>query len=272
MKRYLDLPPLDESTIKNLYGQQIPEGYIDFGARYNNRHDDAMEQGPWHITQHPNRLGAPAEDIDQIDQPLNERLQYFWQHNGLVLDDKGHPIYPYADQFIADESLGMMTGLGWYWRYGPNQKTYAVLARQCDEQADLEVAVVRRPREDRLNLPGIFLKRSQLAITAALQVISKDIGLDTDRIKGTAIGSWPRLVPSPYDTLNAWREESIVAIREPNHAYLYAQQLTATSQVPDWRTVGELQEATKQGHFPARFLNYIDEAARLMAFKDYAEE
>lgn len=75
---------------------------------------------------HPNRagldLGSCDPDMatelgDQVQQ-LDPRLREYFAARGWVLDQHGRPLHPHHAQLLADDRIGMPTGLGYGWWTG----------------------------------------------------------------------------------------------------------------------------------------------------------
>jgi ADP-ribose pyrophosphatase YjhB (NUDIX family) len=264
MKRYHNLPPLSDETLKTLYAGDAPDGYPPFAERYQDLDDQSPDDPRWFIDDHPNRQDPHQPEIQPAQAVPADHLRYIWSVNfGLQLDEAGRPIHPYADQ-IFDAEAGLVTGPGYFWHYGPNEHTNVVLLRQFDAEAEPEVVVTRRPGESYLSLPGTYVRHSEVAIGAARRVLGKEVGLDVRRIRGSALGNAPQMSPNKYDTLHAWREESVVTFIGPNQGYLYGARLEPTTRIPQWLSRTAAIAAAEEGDFPEAQLSMIDEAVALV--------
>ncbi|MBE1496303.1 hypothetical protein H4696_003403 [Amycolatopsis lexingtonensis] len=84
---------------------------------------------------HPNRHRAAAAEADPEfltsvgNQPVQAAagLQAYFRSRGWVLDQHGRPLHPHHVQLLADERIGLPTGLGFAWWLGETAVVDAVV-------------------------------------------------------------------------------------------------------------------------------------------------
>ncbi len=170
--------------------------------------------GPWHITDHPNRRGAPAALSDpepsgaaseQVDAALTAR----WRAAGLLVDQHGRPVHPDWQRLLGHPGIGLPTGLGFFWRWGPNATVDALVTRRTPRGT--EVLLVRRRDAGKWALPGGFVDRADAGVReAALRELAEETGL---RIaNGSTEILLARRSPNAIMTLHAWTENTVVRV------------------------------------------------------------
>ncbi|MBR7833875.1 NUDIX hydrolase [Actinospica durhamensis] len=170
--------------------------------------------GPWHITDHHNRRDAPAAlsdpdvpgpDGEQVDPALTAR----WRAAGLLVDQHGRPIHPDWRLLLAHPRIGLPTGLGFFWRWGPNATADALVIRRTHGRP--EVLLVRRRDLDKWALPGGFVDRTDAcAQDAAVRELAEETGLGIPQPRTEVLLA--RRSPNSIMTLHAWTENTVVLV------------------------------------------------------------
>jgi 8-oxo-dGTP pyrophosphatase MutT (NUDIX family) len=173
-----------------------------------------VPDGPWHVTGHPNRAGVPAADLDPevpdsgaaIEPALADR----WRADGLTLDQHDRPVHPDWRRLLADPRIGLPTGVGFFYRYGPNATVDPFIYRRRGA-APVEVLLIKRLRGGRWALPGGFADRTdRSAEDTARREAGEETGLDA--IGGTAETLLYNRSVGTIATLHAWTENTVVLI------------------------------------------------------------
>ncbi len=173
-----------------------------------------VPDGPWHVEGHDNRAGKDLVILD-LEVPTEipntpHVLQWSWRESGLVLDQYGRPTHPDAQQLLTDERIGLPTGLGFFYRYGPNATVDPAVYRQRGDNST-ELLMIKRQNGGLWALPGGFLDREDLsAEAAARREAGEETGL-TD-IGGTDEVILHKRPVGLRDTLHAWTENTVVLI------------------------------------------------------------
>lgn len=182
-----------------------------------------VPEGPWHICGHSNRQDKPIELLDpevpspehaQVDPDLSER----WRQAGFLLDQHGRAIHPDWQQLLADKRIGLPTGLGFFWRGGPNPTVDGAVYRYLPNN-EPELLLIKRARGGRWALPGGFIDRDDVSAEgAARREISEETHLES--IGGTEEIILHKRPVGLCDTLHAWTENTVVLIHG-NQEYLF---------------------------------------------------
>lgn len=178
-----------------------------------------IPDGLWHIANHVNRQGktkgldpeVPDSGMSMVDPKLIAR----WRSAGLSIDQYGRPIHPDAEPLLADPRIGLPTGTGFFYKYGPNETVDPVTYR-----GELpEFLLIRREKGRRWALPGGFVDRKdKSAQKAARRELGEETGL-------TEVGGVDEVILNKRsvglrDTIHAWTENTVVLIHG-NQEYLY---------------------------------------------------
>lgn len=176
-----------------------------------------VPHGPWHAAAHPNRRGVPAalmdpevpDAADRVGPALTRR----WIADGFTVDQHGRPIHPDWRQLLGDPRIGLPTGVGFFYRYGPNATVDAAVYRRRGTSADpggLELLLIKRRRGGQWALPGGFSDRSDASPEAtARRELAEETGL---RVGGTAEIIVRKRPTGAQATLHAWTENAVVLI------------------------------------------------------------
>jgi len=217
--------------------------------------------GPWHVTGHRNRRNAPPalSDLevpgphgDQIDPGLTAR----WRAAGLLVDQHGRPIHPDWRQLLAHPGIGLPTGLGFFWRWGPNATVDALVTRRT--RGAIQVLLVRRRDVGKWALPGGFVDRSDAGVhDAALRELAEETGLVPPEPRTeTALALRS---PNAITTLHAWTENTVVRI-DADPDYLADARLTPAE--------AEVSDVAWTDLVAARELDMFDRHASYLALVD----
>jgi ADP-ribose pyrophosphatase YjhB (NUDIX family) len=225
--------------------------------------DPWVPSGPWHIAGHPNRRNAPpalsdpevpGDTGDQLDPALTARFRAA----GLLTDQHGRPVHPEWRALLAHPGIGLPTGLGFFWRWGPNATVDALVTRPADK--GLEVLLVRRRDVDKWALPGGFVDRADAGVReAALRELAEETGLHlADAHTEIALA---RRAPNALTTLHAWTENTVVRVTGDPELLADAALTPAEAEVTDvvW---ADLAAARQMDMFDrhASYLTLVEEA------------
>ncbi|HEX6462499.1 MAG TPA: NUDIX hydrolase [Candidatus Saccharimonadales bacterium] len=176
-----------------------------------------VPDGPWYVSGHMNRQDQ-TEDVLDLEVPTQKAkvdtdLSDVWQEAGLLLDQYGRPIHPYWRQLLADERIGLPTGVGFFWRLGPNATAAAVAYRRYREDDEPELLLIKRLKGGQWALPGGFVdrKKDKSAITTARRETGEETQLED--IGGTDEVILHKIPVGLRDTLHAWTENTVVLVR-----------------------------------------------------------
>lgn len=175
-----------------------------------------VPDGPWQVGDHPNRRGpgpdlmdpeVPSEAHPRVAPELSQR----WQQDGLTLDQYGRPIHPDWRELLGDRRIGLPTGVGFFFRYGPNATVDPVVYRRRPGADPVELLLIKRRRGGKWAMPGGFADRAdRTAEDTARREAAEETGLD--RIGGQAETIVYHRSAGPLVTLHAWMENTVVLI------------------------------------------------------------
>lgn len=154
--------------------------------------------GPWVVDAHPNR-----PDTESIPSP--ERQQELLA-TGFRLDTLGRPVHPWLEAMLTDRSIGVISGKGAYWKWGPNPTADALVTHTN------HILLIQRHDTGLWAVPGGFQDAAESASTAAARELREETGLTvSDHDQGEVIYTGP--VADPRITAHAWPETTAVLYR-----------------------------------------------------------
>ncbi|HEV2634941.1 MAG TPA: NUDIX domain-containing protein [Actinocrinis sp.] len=267
------LTAADLDQIAKLVGQGTFEGYpapqdrlyLDTPGLVTDGPALIVPDGPWQVADHPNRRGVdpdlvdpqvPSEEHPRIAAELSQR----WLDDGFTLDQYGRPVHPDWRQLLADPRIGMPTGTGFFYRYGPNATVDPVVYRRRGTEP-LELLLIKRRRGGKWALPGGFADRvDHSAEDTARREAGEETGLT--KIGGQAETIVYHRSTGQLVTLNAWMENTVVLIHG-DQEYLADTEPVAGDDAVDvaWRTRAGMAELDM---FDVH-IRHIDKALQLIA-------
>lgn len=200
----------------------------------------------WHIRYHLNRKNAdPAiADLEVPDElpEMPPEMAAQWQQLGLLLDQYGRPVHPNWQQLLADERTLLPTGLGFFYKYGPNKTIDPVIYRQHSAAVPLELLLIKRSKGGEWALPGGFLDREdEDAAAGARREAAEETGLDT--IGGNDESILERRPIGRRSTLHSWTENEVILIHgEQEYLYDIVPQAGDDALEVGWFTLEQIQE------------------------------
>jgi ADP-ribose pyrophosphatase YjhB (NUDIX family) len=176
-----------------------------------------LPEGPWHLDL-SNRYSAKAKGkTDRIvtpDNPATAEQLARWKsikgprtNLGLIL----HPLAELAFTTVLQDgsNIGMFTGPGRLWRYGPDLTSNLAVRRVYKGQVEyLTVATTARANKLVWSLPGGHAEPGQNAYDAAYDEGEQETGLPKELVAGLS-GLMVETVPSMFgpNTAVAWLDE-----------------------------------------------------------------
>lgn len=223
------LTPEQLDTYAELLDQKPPEHYP---ARHERLFTTAaglmvakntlvIPEGPWRVTNHPNRVDTPPEELDP-DTPTasfppawrKER----WQHNGLTLDQHGWPVHPSALQLLADPRIGLPTGPGFFYRVGVNETVDAGLKRQHGQRPPEILLVLRKDKKEWATAGGFGDLTDANPTATALRELGEETQL---WLNATGEVIVEKHLLSPHMTLHSWVENRVVLLHPEDPDILF---------------------------------------------------
>ena len=156
--------------------------------------DRTAASGTWQVDHHPKNAYQEVTPTVETQQRLI--------NNDLKLDALGRPMHPWLAAMVTDPGIGVATGKGAYWNWGPNYTADNILL--CDDH----VLLIKRGDNDMWALPGGHVDPGEDAMIAALRELREETGLGLPEVEGVVTYRGP--VIDPRVTANAWPETTAV--------------------------------------------------------------
>ncbi len=155
-----------------------------------------LPAGPWDI---PTASDTP-------DAMTHARLQ----QQGVEFDASGRPLHPWLDAMITDPNVGVVTGKGKYWSWGPNYTADPiVIRRDLDEP---HVLLIKRGDGTGWALPGGFVDKGEMAQAAAIREAKEESGIDVMQFNHSVSEVYKGVLSDLRATANAWPETTAYCI------------------------------------------------------------
>jgi 8-oxo-dGTP pyrophosphatase MutT (NUDIX family) len=222
---YQDIPPLTQAEIEKGRVKPPEKDYpsidkrlyisrLSLGAMIRDGGIFIPDDGPWHITSHPNRQdginkGRHVERLITNDNPASDEEGQKWRDMGLWTDTANRALHPRFWQLLTAPNVGMFTGPGFHYDNGPQRQSN--LGAKRIRAGKTEYAVIKKRSDDTWGLPGGYVEAGQTIEETAFAEGWQEAGIDRHRMGHCAI----RTVFSPpkgfrRDTLHSWGEEYFV--------------------------------------------------------------
>jgi len=206
-----------------------------------------IPDGPWHVANHPHRTraGSRIEPTATVDQPIDSGRVNHWQTQGLLVDTAGRPLHPYASQLLTRHDIGMCTGPGFHYGYGPQLIGNLGLRRQRVDMIEYAVVAVERSGQLIWSLPGGYAAPGETSMQAAFREANEEAAIQLSKIPGSIIQQWPLpLKVRQRDTLHAWTEETFTMVRsivDPELALIALFANDGEARLTRWMGLDEIQ-------------------------------
>lgn len=161
----------------------------------------ALPAGPWSVDTHPNR-----PDTDVVPAPAEQQKL---AEDGLELDSQGRPLHPWLANMLEDPKIGIVTGKGAYWQWGPNKTVDAVVTRRG------EVLLIKRGDTGAWALPGGF-QDNEPAIIGAAREVAEETGVIIPGNSTIGLAYHGPVVDTRV-TANAWPETTAFRFDLPSN-------------------------------------------------------
>lgn len=121
----------------------------------------ALPLGVWETSE-----GATPNVSEQVDLISKD----------VRMDIYGRPLHPWVKDMLGDPKIGVVTGKGKYYHWGPNYTADSIILRH--DQAEPQVLLIQRKDTKQWALPGGFIDGDEAALTAALRESLEETGID----------------------------------------------------------------------------------------------
>lgn len=164
--------------------------------------------------------------------------------NGCRMDANGRPLHPWFDEMITDSRVGIVTGKGKYWHWGPNYTADPIVVRY--DQTEPHILLIERADGTGWALPGGFVDAGEDGITAALREAHEETGFDLTDMQPVATVTYEGPLADLRVTAHAWPETTAVKFELPNSVAAYLPlgtwQGKDDAKTAGWFPVSELNE------------------------------
>ena len=122
-----------------------------------------LPDGPWTLDVHNNRWDAETEPSLTVQEALRRQ--------GRQLDSRGRPLHPWINDMMSDPSIGVVTGKGAYWHWGPNRTVDSIIIKSG------HILLIKRKDTGNWALPGGFIDGRETVFEAAVREVAEETGI-----------------------------------------------------------------------------------------------
>ncbi len=133
---------------------------------------------------------------------------------GLHIDAYGRPLHPWLDMMLTDPDIGVVTGKGFYWNWGPNYTADPIVVRH--DLAEPHVLLIERADKTGWALPGGFVDGKESGVEAALREAKEETGLAVEEFNPSCAVTYIGPLADLRVTANAWPETTAVRFDIPD--------------------------------------------------------
>jgi len=138
---------------------------------------------------------GPWSTPGNYSNPRPVETEWFRQQ-GYGVDSDGRPLHPWFVDMMEDPDIGVVTGKGAYWHWGPNRTVDAIVLH------DGHILLIRRHDTGTWALPGGF-QDTETAMTGARREVHEETGIDLPiDLEGQSVYEGP--VVDTRVTAHAW--------------------------------------------------------------------
>lgn len=159
-----------------------------------------IPDGSWSANTHPNRQDAETIPDDDTQRTLLAQ--------GYRLDRTGRPLHPWLEQMATNQSIGIVTGKGAYWQWGPNRTADSAVVH------DGSLLLIQRRDTGTWALPGGFIDGDEPAEQAAKREVGEETGVTLGSARGKQYYEGP--VVDLRTTAHAWPETTAFLFQVDN--------------------------------------------------------
>lgn len=188
-----------QESIESLRRQEVFERYPGYPEKrlflFENTID--IPEGDWEMN--PGEVPEPSEI---------ERFREL----GLLIDSRGRPLHPWVNEMAQSPEIGIVTGKGFFWKWGPNETVDPIAVRN-----DLEVPhvlLITRGDTGHLALPGGFRDNNEDPEVGAAREAMEEAFVDLSNLEAKPVYVGP--VTDSRITAHAWAHTNAFRFDVPN--------------------------------------------------------
>lgn len=131
---------------------------------------------------------------------------------GHQLDALGRPLHPWFKDMVTNPLIGVVSGRGFYWQWGPNHAADPVV---ITEEERPRLLLIKRKDTGSLAFSGGFVDQKDTSPTdTALRELAEETGLILPEPRGEII--YQGVVADRRTTAHSWSETTAVLFRIPS--------------------------------------------------------
>src|SRR6266702_2383235 len=223
--------------------------------------------GPWNVTNHPNRTNAPVHlkhslapeipNTDQLTLPTAETIYH--AQAGYWLDQHKLPVTEAAVQMLEDPTIGVATGLGPYWRRGVNLTSDLLVTRRLSPAHPWQALLIWRLKEKQAAFPGGFADPTDRnGAHTARRETGEEAGLT--EIRGRDRRLHAGLLIDAGATAHAMTGNEIYFVEGAENDYLFDAPLTPDPNETTgagWYTLEQIDDLQNEGRFSSHHQGHL---------------
>lgn len=152
--------------------------------------DLTLPDGPW---------STPGETIPTPAEQETLKAE------GYEVDGLGRPLHPWLRDMLSNPEIGVVTGKGEYWHWGPNRTADPVVVTN---EPTPKILLIKRGDTGSWALPGGFIDNNEDTMTAAKRELFEEAGLILVGASGKSI--YEGVVADSRATAHAWAETTAI--------------------------------------------------------------
>ncbi len=197
----------------------------------NNKGRLIIPDGPWHMDRY-NARNLEAAPKFRVWQALGRA--------GLELDASHRPLHPWFKEMIEDPGIGVVTGKGAYWNWGPNPTADGIIEQNG------HFLLVKRKDTGKWAFPGGYLNKRENPIDAARREPKEETGIIIPKhLPYTVLYRGP--LADTRVTAHAWPETTAVLFRLGNDGPLPIVRGLDDAKDARWFTAEQMKQLEMHG-------------------------
>jgi 8-oxo-dGTP pyrophosphatase MutT (NUDIX family) len=159
---------------------------------------------------------------------------------GYKLDSEGRPLHPLFQHMATDPEIGVVTGKGAYWNWGPNYTADSVI---ITESSDPKILLIQRGDTGAWALPGGFVDPGDTDDQqAAVREVQEEAGVS---LSATGTLVYRGVVGDLRTTAHAWAETSAYLFTIPEEVTITGQDDAVDAR---WHSLETIDDALFGSH------------------------